>query len=535
MSDDEIEEEVKEGEESEDGEINKEDIILEACYDNIKEDKDLLIGFDPDAVSKNRIELNVNLIYFDKKITDSNDSYNYYKQFKVNVVGGFYASDEIDTFQKYLDAIKDLKQTPPYIVVTYVRNPKNFEDIYKICVKYAFIKEIIIITPYVGKYEKYLNSHKNLLKHISKNYDDLIEYLKKIGNKTTNWNKILKYFNNSRMFTYDEIKMNRQLSTCPIITAYEYDQLYFIVHRAYSHFFTNESLKKDPRAEIPPYFPNTNLKKVEEFLLDSDIDKQIKTSLLEKFKELNESDNFTEDAIKKYTGESEFCYLLNRVMRNFEKGLIKLAYYIGPLLFGLNKYALEHPNVCLNKDTTLYRKLYVNYLDKYIYKFSVGHIICFPSLTSTSFLQNQFSPTVLGNAINSDPFKNQGNKKDDNKIEIEMIIKYKHQKGNITPGIDISELSVSKGEREVLLFPFTFFRINNISEKPNSKNAFIFDMEIINRKKIIEYDLKEGIKYNVEELEDMYDENKSLNIEEGYSENFHVKERGKKKSACQIF
>ena len=60
-------------------------------------------------------------------------------------------------------------------------------------------------------------------------------------------------------------------------------------------------------------------------------------------------------------------------------------------------------------------------------------------------------------------------------------------------------------------------------------------MEIINRKKIIEYDLKEGIKYNAEELEEMYDENKSLNIEDCNSENFHVKEREEKKSACQIF
>ena len=40
-------------------------------------------------------------------------------------------------------------------------------------------------------------------------------------------------------------------------------------------------------------------------------------------------------------------------MRNFEKGLIKLAYYIGPLLFRLNKYALEHPEKCLKEDTTL--------------------------------------------------------------------------------------------------------------------------------------------------------------------------------------
>ena len=43
-------------------------------------------------------------------------------------------------------------------------------------------------------------------------------------------------------------------------------------------------------------------------------------------------------------------------MRNFEKGLVQLAYYVGPLLFGLNKYALEHPNKCLNKDTTLFIK-----------------------------------------------------------------------------------------------------------------------------------------------------------------------------------
>ena len=37
--------------------IDKKNIVLEACYDNIKEDKDLLIGFDPDVVNKNRIEL----------------------------------------------------------------------------------------------------------------------------------------------------------------------------------------------------------------------------------------------------------------------------------------------------------------------------------------------------------------------------------------------------------------------------------------------------------------------------------------------
>ena len=484
-----------------------EDLVLEAVFDNLIKDEDLLLGFDPEAVAKNREELYVNLIYFDDQITKSNDSYQYYKKFKVNVVGGFYASDEIDIFHQYLDAIKDLKQTPPYIVVTY---PKNFEEIYKISENYNFIKEIIIMTRLTKKYEKYLTTHKTLLKHISKDHDDLIDYIKKIGDKTTNWNKILKVFNNSRIFTSDEIQMNRQLSTCPIITAYEYDQLYFIVHKAFSHFFTNESLKKDPKSEKEPRFLERDYKKIEELLLEFDFNLKLeeKQSLLKHFEELKASKNFTEDAIKKYTGESVFCYLPNRIMRNFEKGLIKLSYYIGPLLFGLNKYALEHPDVCLNKDTTLYRKLTVNSLGKYVYKLSVGHIVCFPSLTSTSILKNRFNPTNLGKDINADPFKNKGEQKDVKDIVIEMSINYRHQEGNITPGIDISKLSNNKSEKEILLFPFTFFRINSFTQKVGCEKTFILEMDIINRKHLIEYDLEEKRKYIIEELEELYEENK---------------------------
>ena len=107
---------------SEDDDFNDDDIILEACIDNIKDEKDLFIGFDPDVVLKNREELKINLIYYDENITKSYDSYKYYKRFKVNVVGGFYASDEIDIFKKYLEEIKKLKNIPPYIVVAYPKN-----------------------------------------------------------------------------------------------------------------------------------------------------------------------------------------------------------------------------------------------------------------------------------------------------------------------------------------------------------------------------------------------------------------------------
>ena len=118
-----------------------------------------------------------------------------------------------------------------------------------------------------------------------------------------------------------------------------------------------------------------------------------------------------------------------------------------------------------------------------------------------------------------------------------MIIKYKHQEGNITPALNIEEFSENKTENERLLFPFTFLRINSITEK-EEKKSYIIDMEIINRKNIIEYDLKEGRKYNIEDLEESYDENEPLFIENGKESNFKVKEEPEKVKSgggCSLF
>ena len=63
-------------------------------------------------------------------------------------------------------------------------------------------------------------------------------------------------------------------------------------------------------------------------------------------------------------------------------------------------------------------------------------------------------------------------------------------------------------------------------------------MEIINRKNIIEYDLKEGRKFNIEDLEESYDENVPLFIENGKESNFKVKEEPEKVKSgggCSLF
>ena len=69
------------------------DVIKECCIDNLLNEEDKEICFDFKLLKRD--ELNVNLIHFDKNMT-SKENYKYYNYFKVNVVGGFQAIDDIN-------------------------------------------------------------------------------------------------------------------------------------------------------------------------------------------------------------------------------------------------------------------------------------------------------------------------------------------------------------------------------------------------------------------------------------------------------
>lgn len=465
---------MKEGE----GELDRNKIVNEACFDKLNKEIDLEIGFDTKILQ--REELNINLIYYDEELTTSLDSYNYYKQFKVNVVGGFFAYDEIEFYKKFLEEIKQLNNK--FIVVT---KPNYIEKIFNISKDYSFnIQRIVLLSFQKNRFEKYLKTYASKVEKIAKDINELIEYLKEIGKNTSNFNPILRFFSKKRIFTLKDIEMDAQLSICPIITAYEYDQLYFLIHFAYAHFFKNEKKEKSPKNEEWPTFEEKYYNKIKDFIYMRANSKDSKDNdkLSEIFKKLKNSKNFTEDAIKEYASKGVFCNTINYILENFEKELVKLAYFIGPFLFGLNKYALEHPNKGLNQDTFLYRKILVSPLEKYNYTLSEKHIICFTSLTFAYAKETEI------------------NRREED-IEIDMKIKYRHKEGNITPALNIEGLS--KNEGEMLIFPFTFCKINSIEKKENCDNCYIFNMELVNRKTFLEYDLLEGKKYNIDYLDDI--------------------------------
>ena len=443
------------------------------CWDNIKNETDMKIGFDANLVKRD--ELYINLIHFDKNMIN-NENYKYYNDFKINVVGGFYAIDDLDILKKYLKKIESKKI--PFIVIS---SGSSAKDVIPLCKEYSFIKEVIIFCMNFSYHKHWIKDYPGLVKKVFTNINDVYDYLK---SNEDNKNDIIE---KNYKFKHESIQMDKQFLQCPVVSATEYDRCYFLVHRAYAHFFGDI----DNKYELPKFIEKNYCKIIESLAVIRE------ESLIEKFKNLvcqKDNDIFVENSIKAYTDESKFCYLFNRMMRNFETGIISFAYYMGPLLYGLNKYVKEHSSLSMSTDMTLYRTIKCSILDFYLYKLNLGHIICFPSLTSTSTKEGEFIPTNLAKSTNNNNY--------DETIEIKLIFYYKYQQGNISPGIVIKDNKNSNGgylsscpfENEVILFPFTFARIKEI--KNNLSNKVIY-LEIINRKNYLEYTLKNNVQNRI--------------------------------------
>ena len=460
------------------------DSISGAYVDNLKLESETPIakniGFDMNLIKRD--ELNINLIYFDFNMTNE-ENYKYFNKFKVDVVGGFYAMDDINIFKKFLQKISE--KHIPFLVVS---SGNSAKEIITICKQNSFIKEVIIFCKDYELNKHYIDEYPGYVKKVTTSIDELYNYLKNFFGQTVCYEC---HPDSPYQFKYDDIQMDKQFLECPVITAEEYDKCYFLVHRAYAYFFGDFNLNIHLFGE---YNYNIILDLIDRLSYKNYFKKSDDMSkVIDIFKELKNCEIFNifvEKIIRKYTGESIICYLFNRMMRNIESGIIYLAYFMGPLIFEFNKYVYYRKECAFSQNMTLYRIFKCTETEFYFYKLNLNHIICFPALTSTSSKDFDFEPTKLSKEIN---------KKEDDVFKVKLIIKYNHENDNISPGIIVEDkkgynnkhISCCPYENEVLLFPFTFAKIVSISsEVKNEKEIKIVNMEIINRKYYLEYILK---------------------------------------------
>ena len=166
------------------------------------------------------------------------ENYLYFNKFKVDVVGGFYAIDDLNILENYLEKIKE--KDIPFIIIS---SGTSGKDVISICKKYSFIKEVIIFCRNLNYNEHYINEYPGYVKKVFNSIKQVYQYIKTFWK---NKDEIETFLHEDKyIFSSNEIKMDKQLQQCPFISSYEYDKCYFLVHKIYSHFFGNINNKNE--------------------------------------------------------------------------------------------------------------------------------------------------------------------------------------------------------------------------------------------------------------------------------------------------
>ena len=177
-------------------------------------------------------------------------------------------------------------------------------------------------------------------------------------------------------------------------------------------------------------------------------------------------------------------------MRNIESGIARLSFLMGPMYYSMLRFLKNDTNkdYSLIKNKTLHRIISINQYDLNIYQMAVNDIICFSSFTSTSLFEDNFVPTP--NA------KNVNNISEEEEITLEIIMHYTHKNDNSHIGMILNDFAEFQNEGEVLLFPFTFFKVNKLIKVDNK--FYKLDCSIINKSCDLEIGLKNGKKVCIE-------------------------------------
>lgn len=121
--------------------------------------------------------------------------------------------------------------------------------------------------------EHYIKEYPGYVNKVFTNITSVYDYIKSFG--ANKYNEGIKKFR----FSEQDIQMNKQIDLCPVITASEYDNCYFLIHRAYAHFFGDINNKNENQI-----FNKNNFNKIRESLIKINTDK--KAGIHSKFESL---------------------------------------------------------------------------------------------------------------------------------------------------------------------------------------------------------------------------------------------------------
>ena len=378
---------------------------------------------------------NLNILYYDEHLKDNEENSDNCSFIEMNTNGTFYGCHNFELFKIVCEKI--VKSKKEFILLS---SGSSAQKIYDYCLNMKEIREYYIYCFLKEKYIPLMDKYSKL-KGVYNIFSELKEKLYTINEITMNnihSSNLIFFEDYSRLYIKLHYEFIRKYSLYKLLISNKCNEFQFLelVKTKFPHFLElAKQLFPDINETIDFFINNTN-----------ESEKEIR----EVFEsEGNILDDNIKIYIKNYTKESFYYKYLNKFLRegNFD-AFRTLSSHIAKFIFKLYDY--RNKILYKQKNSILYRRMYLNPDDIKLYQQSVDKVICYPSFTSTSIGKNNFIP-----------FPHSPN------TQLVLLI---IEQNNTKSSVSISDFSKFPGEEEFLFLPFSFFKITKVELKQGSKN-----------------------------------------------------------------
>ena len=419
--------------------------------------------------SFNSEEIYNNIIYYDENINfmaSINQDCDY---FEGHTPGAFILCKNIDTLNLVKKEIIKENFNDERIVFNIVTTGSTFEKVMNYLEQNQDFKKCILkacifclnLKKYAPLKEKY-----KILKGVYNKQFQVVDFIKENSSneiKPFPLNKLLRYEDYQKKYKNRHFKISQF-----------YGNLTKETYKKYHEKMKSLIEKESKTNELKQKNVNKLFKAFESFDIKEDL------------KELDKL------IIEEYT-KSTFYGDLNKWLMKSKMNLYEpVAYFTARLMYSLNSYSKEN-NKFYYENKAIYRGIKTRYSNLIPYLRAKGRIICLSSFTSTSKDEER-----------ANKFAGRKKAKEIYETNLNFSVVYKitnvYHKNWIPSGIDVQEIAVHKGEKEIVFQPFTFYFVKDAVINIKEYTADI-ELETIGKIEILEEKIKFGfeIEYNQHE------------------------------------
>ena len=399
----------------------------------------------------------INVIYHDE-----NHNNNYFMEsinkdaieLRNSTNGTFIFSNSEDSFKLIIKGIKNYIQNDENIKFLLITTGRTFEKVYNIlnqenCIQ--LIYKACIFCLHKDKHIDKLNKYPNLLKAIYNTKTDVGKFI--LENSSEN---------------------NKIFEVLTLVTYKDYVNEFYKLHEIISKNYKNNQ-NDDTYQNAITLLQN---------FINQENYKIRGNKLFEGLKAFLTNDG--RKIIYEYSNETYYKDINHWLLNLNNLAYEKAGYFIGQLMYKLNEYGNENNlGYKENKPITLYRGIYINYLDALSYQIHLGKKICFQTFLSTS--KNEDTAIFFA----KEKRKTADDRKDEFKFSLLMEIEHNWNEGLFPLCFYIAPISKFQYEEEYLFHPYTFFKITGFFV---DYEKFIIKLKLvsINKKEILEEKINKG-------------------------------------------